>query len=75
MTDRSQVNLEQAHCIFCTDAGTSVLYDFTPFFVVQCLCCGSVYLNPRLERSHLLEVYSDADYYQGPGHSVGYDRS
>ena len=65
MTDQARASeLEVVRCPLCGTVEHSLLYDFTPYHVVRCLCCRASYLSPRLIESAIRRLYEDDQYFQ-----------
>lgn len=70
----SPKDLESSPCPICGPGPESILrYDFPPYRVVRCSCCGLVFLSPRLTESTILKLYSDEEYYISEVAGQGYD--
>ena len=55
-------NLEYVNCNLCGSDGTKLLFIKDDFNVVRCRKCGLVYVNPRLNKETLKEIYTKGYY-------------
>jgi len=55
-------NLEYVNCNLCNSDNTKLLFIKDGFNIVQCRKCGLVYVNPRLNKETLKNIYTQGYY-------------
>src|SRR5829696_1189491 len=61
--------IETISCPLCKNTGCYQKHDINSWKIVQCNNCSFTYVNPRLEKSELLKIYS-SNYFNNK--EVGY---
>ena len=61
------IDLEKVDCSICKSSKSKNLFIKEGFHVVQCLQCGLMYVNPRIDQSKVHELY-DKNYFSYCGY-------